>query len=83
MAGDLETSCVLMKPDRLSPVAPLDYQSQSTIRVNADLLIVLALVLVLVLDLLVFATHGVQVIGNQSVSNQCRFLIGLLITDHY
>ena len=64
MAGDLETSCVLMKPDRLSPVAPLDYQSQSTIRVNADLLIVLALVL----DLLVFATHGVQVIGNQSGS---------------
>jgi hypothetical protein len=58
MAGDLETSCVLMKPERLSPLVPLGYQSQSTIRVNADLPFVLVLVVVLVLDLSVFATRS-------------------------
>ena len=57
MAGDLETGCVLMKPGTLSPVAPLDYQSQSTITVNAHLPFVLVLVVVLVLDLSAFATR--------------------------
>ncbi|MBV9874448.1 MAG: hypothetical protein JO025_06945 [Verrucomicrobia bacterium] len=49
-----------MKPESLSPVVPLDYQSQSTIRVNADVLIVLVLVVVLVLDLLVFAARSAK-----------------------
>ena len=51
---------------------PLDYQSQSPIRVNGYLVIVLALVLVLVLDLLVFATHGVQVISKPVISSLIR-----------
>ena len=57
MAGDIETSCVLIKPEALSLLVPLDYQPQSTIRVNADLLIVLVLVVVLVLDFLEFAAR--------------------------
>jgi len=60
MAGDVETSCVLIKPETLTPLVPLDYQPQSTVRVNADLLIVLALVLVLVLDFLVFAIRSLK-----------------------
>ena len=90
MAGDIETSCVLIKPEALSPLVPLDYQPQSTIRVNADLLIVLVLVVVLVLGFLVFATLSAKgsVISNQWASNQwsdkkSELITGPLITDYY